>query len=327
VLRFIEAQGAMLFCSTREAVRQLHSRLVERGFAAVALSGELSQSERTHALQALRDGRARVCVATDVAARGIDLPDLGLVVHADLPRNREALLHRSGRTGRAGRKGICVLLVPYTQRRRAEMLLAAARVDAAWSGPPGAEEIRARDQERLLAEVAAAEEPAGEELAVAQALLAQRSAEEIAVALLRLHRARLPAPEELLDGPAGTPLPGPAVGHPDRVPGDSVWFRMNLGRNRNADPRWLVPLICRRGHVTKREIGAIRIGDRETRFEIARAAADRFAAAVRRPDPEGEGVRIEPATSRGDRPRPAATTRGAHHRPSAAGRPGQLRPR
>ncbi|MBW3608933.1 MAG: C-terminal helicase domain-containing protein [Actinobacteria bacterium] len=68
----------------------------------VALSGELSQSERTHALQALRGGRARVCVATDVAARGIDLPDLGLVVHADLPKRRETLLHRSGRTGRAG---------------------------------------------------------------------------------------------------------------------------------------------------------------------------------------------------------------------------------
>jgi ATP-dependent RNA helicase DeaD len=120
VLRYFEARGAMLFCSTREAVRHLHASLLERGFAAVALSGELTQKERTHALQALRDGRARVCVATDVAARGIDLPDRGLVVHADLPNDREALLHRSGRTGRAGRKGVCVLVVPYTRRRRAE---------------------------------------------------------------------------------------------------------------------------------------------------------------------------------------------------------------
>jgi ATP-dependent RNA helicase DeaD len=66
VLRFFEARGAMVFCHTREMVRRLHGSLLERGFSAVALSGEYSQSERTHALQALRDGRARVCVATDV---------------------------------------------------------------------------------------------------------------------------------------------------------------------------------------------------------------------------------------------------------------------
>ena len=96
--------AAARWCSahTREAVRQLHGEPAERGFSAVALSGELTQNERSHALQALRDGRARVCVATDVAARGLDLPDLGLVIHADLPNEQRALLHRSGRTGRAG---------------------------------------------------------------------------------------------------------------------------------------------------------------------------------------------------------------------------------
>jgi ATP-dependent RNA helicase DeaD len=69
---------------------------------------------------------------------------------------------------------------------------------------------------------------------------------------------------------------------------------MNVGRNRNADPRWLLPLICRRGHVTEREIGGIRILDRETKFETARNAAGRFASAVRRPDNMDPGIRIEP---------------------------------
>ena len=105
VLRFFEARCALVFCRPARRCAQLHGNLVERGFAAVALSGELSQAERNRALQALRDGRARVCVATDVAARGIDLPDLGLVIHADLPNDPETLLHRCGRTGRAGRKG------------------------------------------------------------------------------------------------------------------------------------------------------------------------------------------------------------------------------
>ena len=128
LLRFMDPPNALVFCATRQAVRHLEAILRERGFAAVALSGELSQSERNHALQALRDGRARVCVATDVAARGLDLPNLGLVIHADLPNDAEVLQHRSGRTGRAGRKGVSILLVPNSRRRRAEEMLARARV-------------------------------------------------------------------------------------------------------------------------------------------------------------------------------------------------------
>ncbi|TMV47262.1 DEAD/DEAH box helicase, partial [Thioclava sp. BHET1] len=102
LLRFYEAQLTIVFCKTRAEVSHMQARFHNRGFSVVALSGELSQTERMHALQALRDGRARVCIATDVAARGIDLPGLELVVHADLPSNSETLLHRSGRTGRAG---------------------------------------------------------------------------------------------------------------------------------------------------------------------------------------------------------------------------------
>src|SRR3546814_14983378 len=84
------------------------------------------------ALQAMRDGRARVCIATDVAARGIDLPGLDLVVHADLPTNSETLLHRSGRTGRAGNKGVSAMIVPLNQRRQAERLLIGADVTPPW---------------------------------------------------------------------------------------------------------------------------------------------------------------------------------------------------
>jgi len=110
VLRFYDPERALVFCHTREAVRHLHAALRERGFHAVSLSGEMGQRERNEALQSLRDGHAKVCVATDVAARGLDLPNLSLVIHADLPTNKATLLHRSGRTGRAGKKGASVLL-------------------------------------------------------------------------------------------------------------------------------------------------------------------------------------------------------------------------
>uniref|UniRef100_UPI001FE45539 DEAD/DEAH box helicase n=1 Tax=Ancylobacter sonchi TaxID=1937790 RepID=UPI001FE45539 len=295
VLRFYDTPTAIVFCNTREAVRRLHAMLQERQFSAVALSGELSQSERNHALQALRDGRARVCVATDVAARGIDLPNLGLVIHADLPNDAESLQHRSGRTGRAGRKGVSALLVPPFRRRRTEDLMRGIGVVPAWSGPPTAEEIRRLDHERMLLDPVLTDDPGEEDVAAAQTLLAAHSAEHIAAALVRLYRAGLPAPEEVADpgeprnvrdrgtqrdfgGPAGE--------------GGSAWFRLNIGRRNNADPRWLLPLICRRGNVTRKDIGAIRIFDEETAFEVGLAAADRFGKAVRKA--EGADVVIEP---------------------------------
>jgi ATP-dependent RNA helicase DeaD len=300
VLRYFEASGALVFCATRDAVRHLHARLVERGFGAVTLSGELSQNERTNALQALRDGRARICIATDVAARGLDLPELDLVVHAELPGSREALLHRSGRTGRAGRKGVCALLVPFTRRRRAEELLKSASIAATWSDPPAAEKIRARDQERLLADPSLAEPPAEEDLALGRKLLASRSAEEIAAALIRMYRARLPAPEELFarSSPPGGVRDASVPGRHEKGPREAmtggVWFRASIGRRNNADPKWLVPLICRLGGITKKEIGLIRIFDRETKFEITEDAAPRFAAAVL--SAGEEEIRITPAS-------------------------------
>ena len=118
LLRFHEAETAILFCATRDNVRHLHASLTERGFAAVALSGEHSQNERNHALQALRDKRARVCVATDVAARGIDVPTITHVFNFGLPMKAEDYTHRIGRTGRAGRDGLAITFAEFRDRRR-----------------------------------------------------------------------------------------------------------------------------------------------------------------------------------------------------------------
>ncbi len=335
VLRYFESPTAMVFCNTREMVRHMHGSLLERGFASVALSGELSQSERSRALESLRTGQARVCVATDVAARGLDLPDLGLVVHASLPTEAATLLHRSGRTGRAGRKGTCVVIVPQLRRRRAEMLLAAANVSASWSGPPTVDEIRARDSERLLADPLLAGPIEPEDRELARTLLEGRAPEDIAAALIRLHRARLPEPEEVVAvsaralerRPAGDAPPAPRTraDRPDRIaPGEGIWFRMAIGRHQRADPKWLVPLICRLGGVTKRDIGAIRIAERETLFEISPSTAARFKECVA--GAEDDEVRIEAAsgapssTPSGSRPPARRLNEGSSRRRAASAR-------
>ena len=189
LLRLHEAETAILFCATRDTVRRLHASLTERGFHAVALSGEHSQSERNHALQALRDKRARVCVATDVAARGIDLPSVSLVIHVELPRDAEALQHRSGRTGRAGRKGIAVLIVPFRRRRNVETMLRGARHRSGMDQAADARaDPRASDRERLLATlVGAGRGRRGGSAAGRASSMAQLSPEEIAAALVRVH--------------------------------------------------------------------------------------------------------------------------------------------
>ena len=386
LLRFHEAPGALVFCGTRDGVTHLAANLAERGFSVVALSGELSQRERNQALGALRDGRARVCVATDVAARGLDLPDLGLVIHADLPQNKEMLVHRSGRTGRAGKKGLAIIVAVDAARRFVERLLSSARVEATWQLPPSSDDIRDRDQAHLAGEIEALTEGVSDaDRAVARTLLADRPAEELVAALVRLRREARPAPEELTIPMSMRPRPAAArrppaqnrprhdytvraphrgdhddrsqhpegspradrAPRPDRAPhaagpggpqrterhdraehhdrperpaaadrgehghhahhahparptqsgGDHrklVWFTINIGRSKNADPKWLIPLLCRRGGISKNAIGKIQILARETRVEISHDVSERFAAAVREPDTKDRNIHIEP---------------------------------
>ncbi len=287
VLRFYEAKNALVFCNTRATVNHMVARFNNRGFSVVALSGELSQNERTHALQSMRDGRARVCIATDVAARGIDLPNLDLVIHAELPNNPETLLHRSGRTGRAGRKGVSALIVEHKGRKRAERLLRFAKLAATWAAPPSADEVNRRDEQRMLADPMLTEPMIEEEQAFVRQLLDSHSAEQVATAFVRLNRAGRSAPEELQEVPVHVPESYSQDGRPDRAERDSqkrhrnefensIWMSLSVGRKQNAEPRWLIPLICNAGGITKREIGSIRMQNSETFVQLDADHADSF---------------------------------------------------
>jgi len=316
LLRYYDSPSALVFCNTRDAVRHLHATLLERNFAAVSLSGEFSQKERNFALQALRDGKARVCVATDVAARGIDLPSLGLVIHADLPNDIENLQHRSGRTGRAGRKGISVLIVPAARHRRAERLLATANIRATWGTAPTAQQIRKLDGERLLQNILAADKGDAHDAALGKLLLEQRSAEEIASALVRLHRAQLPAPEDIAEAEQAPAARSEKWTPREKAEGGAnmLWFSMNVGRARKADPKWLLPEICRQGGVTKRDVGAIRIFDQETKFEIDERVAAAFAEKIAKVTKGDVFIRAAEGPSESDGAR-RAPSHGKPHKP------------
>jgi ATP-dependent RNA helicase DeaD len=362
VVRHSDSESALVFCSTRAAVNKLMSRMGNRGFPVVALSGELSQKERSNALQALRDGRARVCIATDVAARGLDLKNLGLVIHADLPRDPATLLHRSGRTGRAGRKGVSALLVAPKARRRVERLLSDARISASWGKPPSADEIARQDDARLLSDPAISAPESGHEAQLAEQLLARHGAEAVAAAFIRAKREGRSAPEELRevddratdrrarndrgeerserslrDRPERIrPERGPRpewTERDDRPPREkrarteraeisgAIWIALNVGRKKNADPKWLLPMLCKAGGLSRDDIGQIRINSGNTHIELTPQGAQRLFETVGEsgrlegslqafpiegiPEPEGDAGPPPRREPRSDGPRPA----------------------
>jgi ATP-dependent RNA helicase DeaD len=332
VLRQNPDQRAIVFGTTRDGVADLHRELVRQGFRAVVLSGDRAQTERNRALAALREGEAQVLVATNVAARGLDLPEVDLVVHADLPLNSEALTHRSGRTGRAGRKGTSVLIANLAERRKAERLLASARVAFTWTAAPSAAEIASAGERRLEAALVAAAEESREPSASVQAA-AERLAKGIKKdALIHLLLARelarvakgenlKPVDLTVVSRDAFRPTGPP----PDReeFSRDAVRFRVNLGADSRAEPGWLLPLICRRGGVTRREVGSIRVvGPGHSEFEIAGHAASDFALAASQPDPRAPHVHIERIQGFSGAPSSSHARRGPHEnrfRPSQTG--------
>jgi ATP-dependent RNA helicase DeaD len=241
------------------------------------------------------------------------------VIHADMPQNTQMLVHRSGRTGRAGKRGTAILLVPDNARRYVDRMLQSAHVEAAWLAAPSSEAILARDGEQLVNEIATLEDVSDDDREVARALLAKRSAEDLVASLVRERRQARPAPEELTTPPSMRPQAPreprehrphaveprrqhsaeprehlPRTAEPRRQHSASaVWFTINVGRAKNADPKWLVPLLCRRGQISKQDIGKIQILMRETRVEIGSGVSERFAAAVSLPDPKDRNIHIE----------------------------------
>lgn len=324
LLRQTDSPASLVFCNTRDAVRRLHATLIERGFTAVILSGELGQHERNQAMQALRDGRASVCIATDVAARGIDLPNLGLVIHADLPHDTEVFQHRSGRTGRAGRKGISIMLVPPSRRSKAFRLFGEAGIQPQWMPLPNAEDIRALDRTRMLADDTPFAELTDMDRELGAALLETRPVEEIAAALARQFRARFPEPEEI------DPLPfeEPRVTRKDRrdLPLDGPvqysWFELGVGRKDGAEPKRLLRMLTKGGGLERRHIGGIRILDQVCHVEIATEVADRFERRNANPAEDEITVRridepaAKPKRRFGDKPERNGPARG-----EAAGNP------
>jgi hypothetical protein len=192
-------QRTLVFVRTREDTQALADELAGDGFLALPIHGELAQAQRTRTLNAFRRGAIHTLIATDVAARGLDIADVTMVVHFDPPIDGETYVHRSGRTGRAGQKGTSCMLVQKPRANFVRRLYHIAGVNARWEGPPGAAEVRAAQQQRAATRAAEKLETAtspGLRAAAAQ-LLAGREPEAVVAALLAASAAGVCDPYEV----------------------------------------------------------------------------------------------------------------------------------
>ncbi|HEY3593727.1 MAG TPA: DEAD/DEAH box helicase [Polyangiaceae bacterium] len=312
-------EQTLVFARTRADVAAIARELYDAGFLAGSISGEMEQMDRNRALDAFKRGKMRVLVATDVAARGIDVQDITRVIHADPPDDADSYTHRSGRTGRAGRKGRSAVLTSPSALSRTSMLLKRARVSFKVEPIPTAEDIESSRDARNLADLVA-DDPQGfagydkRIWALAQRLGEAGNVPRTIARLLarggyadpvapRTVRAFAAAPERIVRSPLA-PRESRGVGHrPMREarptaapqPQSYVAFRVSWGAEHGADARRLLAMVCRRGSVQGADVGAIRIARGFSTVEIATGAAMEFARASRRPDPRNPRVFIEQA--------------------------------
>lgn len=289
-------EKTLVFVERRADAADLAQQLESDGFAALPISGDLVQAQRDRALAAFRDGRVTILVATDVAARGIDVPDVALVVQTSPPIDPETYTHRAGRTGRAGRSGRCLLFAPPRRRRHVERLLADASVDIEWREVPSAEEVQAVVDQEARAVAARRVEAALERGAkdqhreAARELIEKHDPVEVLASLLAAIEPRRRArASDVEDG--GGHAHGGRSDHGGRQGGaqapsaSSVRFFMNYGANQGATAGRVLASVCRRGEVPGEAVGSISIHPNATTFDISAELAEDFEARVSQRDP------------------------------------------
>ena len=308
-----EGGRCLVFVERRVDVSSLAAKLSGDGFPVQSLSGDLPQAQRTRTINAFRDGTIKTLVSTDVAARGIDVPNIELVIHADPPSDADTYVHRSGRTGRAGRRGRSVLLVKSRARGQVTRLLRNAKIEAEWKPAPNASRVRKHlrktFRQELHARIGSDDGPSQKQVDYAKKLLDGRDPAEVVAALLELAEPK-PTRE-----PVEISEPQPSDGR-DRSgnslppsPG-KVRFKINWGEKNGAAANRLLGHVCRRGQIRGHLVGAIEIGDEASTFEVDETVAARFEKLVRRPDPRDPHLRIDRVGGAGPRSRGGSPGRG-----------------
>ncbi|MBV1853817.1 DEAD/DEAH box helicase [Catellatospora tritici] len=293
--------AAIVFCRTREEVDQLTETMNGRGYRAEALHGGMSQEQRDRVMGRLRAGTADLLVATDVAARGLDIEQLTHVINYDVPSAPEAYVHRIGRVGRAGREGVAVTLAEPREHRMLKTIERVTKQRITMEKIPTVADLHARRLELTKSALheSLLEEDYEQFRVVVETLADEFDIVEVALAAVKLaHEAMGNAPDDEV-----IPDLSEAAERPDRKREPSrggsrgpasgaVKLFVGLGRRNGVRPQDLVGAIAGESSLSGRDIGAIEIADRFSLVEVPAGAADEVIDALRSATIKGKRVTV-----------------------------------
>ncbi len=292
VSRILDMEGAertIVFCRTKKRVDELTEGLQARGYSAEAIHGDLNQVQRTRVMKRFKEGGSEMLIATDVAARGLDIDNVSHVVNYDLPQDTESYVHRIGRTGRAGRSGTAITLVTPKEFRQIRQMERVLRIKLIRRPLPTPQDVAEKQREglkqRLADEVERGVLPEYQELAMA--LAESYDSVDIAAAAIRL----------MVDK-GREPLADHEFGETGAEPGMIRLF-LNLGRADRVSPADIVRGLAEGSGISGNVLGLIDIYDRFTFVEMPQEAATKVLRSVADIHIRGKSVNMEPARPRG----------------------------
>ena len=305
LVRFLEAEdfdAAIIFVRTKNATLEVAEALERSGYSSAALNGDMNQSLREQTLERLKDGRLDILIATDVAARGLDVERISLVVNYDIPMDSESYVHRIGRTGRAGRAGRALLFVENRERRLLRNIERTMKLTIPEADLPNAELLGKRRLEKFAAKVQ--QQLESSDLDQYRALLSQiqpvAEGEELDMETLAAALLKMAQGERSLIVPPDAPMRpkrefrdrddrferrgdrndrGPRGDRPERGgedrprrerrdAGDMELYRIEVGRDDGVEVRHIVGAIANEGDISSRYIGNIKLFASHSTIEL-----------------------------------------------------------
>lgn len=286
-----EGELSIIFCRTKKGVDELAEALQARGYLAGGLHGDMAQQQRDRVMNSFRQGEIELLIATDVAARGIDVGSVSHVINYDIPQDVESYVHRIGRTGRAGRKGVALTLVTPREMKQLRLIEKETGSRLSPRELPTLEEVAAKQQQTWKAQI---EETIQSETDfsifddMVKQLSEKFSAEKVAAAALHLTFSERFSKNADITYNFGETGASPGM----------VRFFINVGRNVNMRPQELSKAIAENAGISLRQVGRINIYDRFSFVEVPEDVAPFVYEALRQSKINGARINLEPARPR-----------------------------
>ena len=296
-----EPKLSMVFCNTKKMVDELTEALVSKGFKAAGLHGDMKQASRTQVLSAFKSGSINVLIATDVAARGIDVEGVDCVFNYDLPQDNEYYIHRIGRTGRAGKSGAAYTIISgRKQFYELKNIASFIKADIARAELPGRDEIVARKAAHVNEKILSAVESGKYESCradVQKLMESGLSAEDIAVALLGMRLSK-----DTKNIPEIISVPRDNGGKGGRYQkGGKVKLEISAGRSSRLAPNFVLGALVDATGMPGKSFGKIDIYDKFTTVEVPEADTEHVLDSMTGTKINGQKITIKRYEGRAER--------------------------